>query len=37
MNGTGDAVLQFEIHLGDGVFGEYGGVGDVTWFGLKPR
>lgn len=30
VNGAGDAVLQFEIHLGHGVFGENRGVGDVT-------
>lgn len=36
VNGAGDAVLQFEIHLGHGVFGENRGVGDVTCF-APPR
>lgn len=30
VNGTRDAVLQLEVHLGDGVFGEDRGVRDVT-------
>jgi hypothetical protein len=30
MDGARDAVLQLEVHLGNGVFGEYGGVGDIT-------
>lgn len=30
VNCAGDAILEFEIHLGDGVFGEDGGVGDIT-------
>lgn len=30
MNGTRDAVLQLEVHLGDGVLGEDRGVRDVT-------
>jgi hypothetical protein len=30
MNSTADAVLQLEVHLGDGVLGEDGGVGDVA-------
>lgn len=35
MDGAGDAVLQFKVHLGHGVFGEYGGVGDVTYGNFK--
>lgn len=31
MNGTRDAVLQLEVHLGDGVLGKDRGVRDVTW------
>lgn len=31
VNGTRDAVLQLEVHLGDGVLGEDRGVRDVTW------
>lgn len=31
MNGARDAVLQLEVHLGDGVLGEDRGVRDVTW------
>lgn len=30
VDGAGDAVLQFEVHLGNGVFREDRGVGDVT-------
>lgn len=30
VDGAGDAVLQFEVHLGNGIFGKDGGVGDVT-------
>lgn len=30
VNGTRDAVLQLEVHLGDGVLGEDRGVRDVT-------
>ena len=30
VNGTRDAVLQLEVHLGDGVLGENRGVRDVT-------
>ena len=32
VDGAGDAVLQLEVHLWDGIFGEDGGVGDVTWW-----
>ena len=31
MDGTGDTVLKLEVHLRDGIFGEDGGIGDVTW------
>lgn len=37
VNGAGDAILQFEIHLGHGVFGEDGGVGNVTCFAPRAR
>lgn len=30
MDGARDAVLQLEVHLGDGVLGKDRGVGDVT-------
>jgi len=30
VNGAGDAVLELEIHLGDGVLGEDGGIRDIT-------
>lgn len=30
MNGAGDTVLQLEVHLGNGVFWEYGSVRDIT-------
>jgi hypothetical protein len=30
MNGARDAVLQLEVHLGDGVLGEDGGIADIT-------
>jgi len=30
VNGAGDAVLQLQIHLRDGVLGEDGGIGDIT-------
>jgi hypothetical protein len=30
MDGARDAVLQLEVHLGNGVFWEYGGVGNIT-------
>jgi hypothetical protein len=30
VDSAGDAVLQLEVHLGDGVVGEDGGVGDIT-------
>lgn len=31
MNGTRDAVLQLQVHLGDGVLGKDRGIGDITW------
>ena len=31
MDGARDTVLQLEVHLGNGVFWEYGGVRDITW------
>lgn len=31
VDSAGDAVLQLEVHLGDGVVGEDGGVRDITW------
>lgn len=37
VNGAGDAILQFEIHLGHSVFGEDGGVGNVTCFAPRAR
>jgi hypothetical protein len=30
VNGARDAVLQLEVHLGNGVLGEDGGIGDIT-------
>lgn len=30
MNGARDAVLQLEVHLGNGVLGEDGGIRDIT-------
>lgn len=30
VNSAGDTVLQLEVHLGDGVVSEDGGVGDIT-------
>lgn len=30
VNGARDAVLELEVHLGDGVVGEHRGVGDIT-------
>lgn len=30
MNSARDAVLELQVHLGDGVLGEDGGVGDIT-------
>jgi len=30
VDGAGDAVLELEVHLGHGVLGEDGGVGDIT-------
>lgn len=34
MDGAGDAVLELEVHLGDRVLGEDGGVRDVTCVGI---
>lgn len=33
MNGTRDAVLQLQVHLWNGIFGEDRGVGYVTYPG----
>jgi len=30
VDGAGDAVLQLQVHLWDAVFGENGGIGDIT-------
>lgn len=30
VDGAADAVLQLEVHLGDGVLGEHGCIGNVT-------
>lgn len=30
VDGARDAVLQLQVHLGHGVVGEHGGVGDIT-------
>jgi hypothetical protein len=30
VDSAGDAVLQLQVHLGDGVVGENGGVRDIT-------
>lgn len=34
VDSAGDAVLELEVHLGDGVLGEYGGIGDITCVAL---
>lgn len=31
MDGARDTVLQLEVHLGNGVFWEYGSVRDITY------
>jgi hypothetical protein len=30
VDGAGHAVLELEVHLWDGVFGEDGGIGNIT-------
>ena len=30
VNGAGHAVLELQVHLGDSVLGEDGGIGDIT-------
>jgi hypothetical protein len=30
VDGARDTVLQLEVHLGNGVFWEYGGIRDIT-------
>jgi hypothetical protein len=30
VDGAGDAVLELEVHFGNGVVGEDGGIGDIT-------
>ena len=35
VDSAGDTVLQLEVHLGDGVVGEDGGVRDITCKGRK--
>jgi len=30
VNSTGDTILELEVHFGDGVIGENGGIGDIT-------
>jgi hypothetical protein len=30
VDGARDAVLELQVHLGDGVLGEDGGIGDIT-------
>lgn len=30
VDGAGNAVLQLQVHLGDGVLLEDGGIGDIT-------
>ncbi len=42
VDSAGDTVLQLEVHLGDGIVGEDGGVRDITWkanvqVSLKPN
>ena len=34
VDSAGDAVLELQVHLGDGVLGEYGGIGDITCVAL---
>jgi hypothetical protein len=31
VDSAGDTVLQLEVHLGDGVLSEDGGLGDITY------
>lgn len=31
VNSAGDAVLELQVHLGDRVLGEDGGIGDITY------
>ena len=37
VDGARDAVLELEVHLGDGVLGEDGGIRDITCGGLISR
>ena len=37
VDSAGDAVLQLEVHLGDGVIGEDGGVRDITCIGRRTQ
>jgi hypothetical protein len=30
VDGARHTVLELQVHLGDGVLGEYGGIGDIT-------
>ena len=34
MNSTGDTVLELEVHLGNGVIGENGGIRDIAYLGV---
>ena len=31
VDGAGNTVLEFKVHLWDGVFGEDGGIRDITY------
>ena len=31
VDGAGHAILELEVHFWDGVFGEDGGIGDITY------
>jgi hypothetical protein len=35
VDSAGDAVLELQVHLGDGVLGKDGGVGDITCPGCQ--
>ena len=35
MDGARDTVLQLQVHLGDGVLREDGGIRDITWWGVS--
>ena len=32
VNSTGDTILELEVHFGNGVIGENGGIRDITYW-----